>query len=57
MFVYDSLHRRLTLNPKYEEQLIQGNLCPAFDSAGLEIRLDSDVLGINTYSFNLAQNI
>lgn len=57
VFVFDSLSLTLTLDPKYEAQLIRGNLCPVFDSASLEFKLDSNVLGISTYNFNLGQNI
>lgn len=57
IFVFDSESLTLTLEPKYEAQLVKGNLCPVFDKAFLEFELVSNVLGTSTQKFELNQNI
>lgn len=57
IFQFDPVSQRLTLKPNYEAQLVKGNLCPSFDSIGLEFQIESDVLGTSTKVIEVRTNI
>ena len=52
MFEFDQDARRVTLLPKYAEQLSQGNLCPN-GSMELAFSLTSNILGSSRHSFEI----